>query len=303
MKNLLPYRINSITQLHKLLGLAKPLHPLVSLVRNCDVKNLDAALSNSLVLSFYKMSLIDDTLHKIKYGQTYYDFDEGGMVFVAPEQVLSAPDDTEQYNGFNLFVHPDFLHGFPLAAKIKKYNFFSYATFEALHLSDKEKTVLTSIFNIIEQELNTPIDSLSQDVVVSQIELLLTYSQRYYTRQFVTRKALHSPLLEQFETMLSAYFEDEAGLTRGLPAVQHFAGQMNVSAHYLGDMLRASTGLNAQQHIHEKLIEKAKTLISTTNLSVSEIAYQLGFEHPQSFHKLFKSKTGQSPRSYKSAFN
>lgn len=303
MKDVKPQRILTISELHKLLGLPKPLHPLVSFINNCDVKKIDNKFPGSLMLSFYKISFIEDVQGKIKYGQTYYDFEEGGMIFIAPGQILSAPDESEQYNGFNLFVHPDLLLGYPLATKINKYHFFSYATQEALHLSDKEKATITSIFKIINDELHTAIDDFSQDVIISQLELLLNYSQRFYKRQFITRKIVHHNLLQQFELLLADYFEEGTGLNKGLPTVQYFADKMNISAHYLSDMLKALTGLNAQQHVHEKLINRAKSLIASTSLTISEIAYQIGFEHPQSFHKLFKTKTGQSPKDYKNSFN
>jgi AraC family transcriptional activator of pobA len=298
-----PHRINSISELHKLLGLPKPLHPLVSLVQNCDLKMVKEEFPTSLSLNFYKISYIENLHGKIKYGQSYYDFDEGGMVFVAPHQLLTSPEDANEYRGFNLFVHPDFLQTYPLAGNIKKYNFFSYAANEALHLSDKEKTTIISIFEIINDELASRIDDFSQDVIISQFELLLNYSNRFYKRQFTTRKVINHDVLTKLEKVLDDYFNSEAALMNGLPTVQYLSEQLHLSAHYLSDLLRALTGRNAQQHVHDKIIEKAKESLSVSSLSVAEIAYSLGFGHPQSFNKFFKSKTNYSPLAFRQSFN
>jgi AraC-like DNA-binding protein len=202
-----------------------------------------------------------------------------------------------------LLIHPDFLLTYPLAKKIKQYGFFSYSANEALHLSDKEKETIISIFTNIEEELNSRIDDFSHDVIISQIELLLTYANRFYKRQFITRKTLSSDLLQTLEETLEDHFNNNRSITQGIPTVQSLAGQLNISASYLSDMLRSLTGQNAQQHIHQKLIEKAKEKLSTTSLTVSEVAYELGFEHPQSFSKLFKTKTSQSPLEFRQSFN
>ncbi|PZF71904.1 helix-turn-helix domain-containing protein [Taibaiella soli] len=298
-----PHHINSISALHKLLGLPKPLHPLVSLIRNCDVKTVKETFPANLLLHFYKISFMEDVRGKIKYGQGHYDFEEGGMVFVAPDQVLAAPDDSDAYDGFNLFIHPDFFQTYPLAAKIKKYHFFSYASNEALHLSDKEKKTMLSVFKIIGEELEERIDDFSQDVVISQIELLLNYSNRFYKRQFNTRKTANHDVLSKLENILDSYFESDKAVTDGLPTVQYLSDQLHLSPHYLSDLLRTLTGMNTQQHIHQKLIEKAKTSLSTTNRSIAEIAYNLGFGYPQSFNKFFKSKTNQSPVEFRQSFH
>jgi len=200
-------------------------------------------------------------------------------------------------------IHPDFFGGYPLAKKIKQYGFFSYSTNETLHLSEKEKATILSIFNIIEEELNSRIDDFSQDVIVSQIELLLNYANRFYKRQFITRKAVSNDLLQKLEDVLEDYFSNEKSLSQGIPTVQYLSEHLNISPSYLSDMLRSLTGQNAQHHIHNKLIEKAKEKLSTTSLSVSEVAYELGFEHPQSFSKLFKIKTNLSPLEFRRSFN
>jgi AraC-like DNA-binding protein len=192
---------------------------------------------------------------------------------------------------------------YPLGRTIKKYGFFSYETNEALHLSEREKKVILGLFGNIGEELNTSIDEISQDVLVSYLEVLLNYSNRFYKRQFITRKAVNNDVLARIEQLLEAYFDDAKALTNGLPTVEYLASQVNLSPRYLSDMLRALTGQNSQQLIHEKLIEKAKEKLSSTDLSVSEIAYELGFEHPQSFSKLFKTKTQLSPLEYRHSFN
>ena len=297
-----PHQFNSISELHRMLGLPKPLHPLVSLVDSTEIAIDKDQLPASFVLNFYKISYKKGLRGKIRYGQSYYDFDEGGLVFTSPNQLLATTDDTE-YLGHTLLIHPDFIRNYPLAKKISNFGFFSYAANEALHLSEKEKLVILTILKNIEDELQSTIDDFSQDVIVAQIELILNYSNRFYKRQFITRKAVSNDLLEKMETILTDYFNNETSLMKGLPTVQFLSEKLNISAHYLSDMLRSLTGQNAQQHIHNKLIEKAKEVLTATNLSVSEIAYQLGFEHPQSFSKFFKSKTTHSPLEFRQSFN
>ena len=297
-----PHQFNSISDLHRMLGLPKPLHPLVSLVDNTHIAIDKDQLPSSFLLNFYKISYKTGLRGKIRYGQNYYDFDEGGMVFTSPNQLMATEDDAE-YKGYTLLVHPDFIRNYPLGKNIKNFGFFSYAANEALHLSDKEKSVILNIFKNIEDELQSPIDDFSQDVIIAQIELILNYSNRFYKRQFITRKSANSDLLSKFEMLLNDYFNKETALMKGLPTVQFLADELHVSPHYLSDMLRTLTGQNAQQHIHHQLIEKAKEILSASNLSVAEIAYQLGFEHPQSFNKLFKRKTSLSPLQFRQSFN
>ncbi|MDP9079311.1 MAG: helix-turn-helix transcriptional regulator [Bacteroidota bacterium] len=297
-----PVTFNSIPDLHRVLGLPSALHPLVSLVDNTRIAIDKGELPASFLFNFYKISYQKNLRGKIKYGQSYYDFDEGGLVFTAPNQLMSATDETE-YIGHTLLIHPDFIRDYPLGKNIKKLGFFSYSANEALHLSEKENAVILNIFRNIDDELQSNIDDFSQDVIVSQIELLLNYSNRFYKRQFITRKAVNNDLLAKLETQMSDYFDHKTALVKGLPTVQYLADQLNVSPHYLSDMLRSLTGQNAQQHIHHILIEKAKEMLSITNLSVAEVAYQLGFEYPQSFNKLFKQKTNLSPLEFRHSFN
>lgn len=298
-----PHRFESLSDLHRVLGLPRPLHPLISLVESRDNDVDLSQFPDTFTHDFYKISYKENLKGRIKYGQNYYDFDEGGLLFKAPHQVSAKGEDSQDHSGFTLLFHPDFLAGHPLAKKIKQYGFFSYSVHEALHLSDKEKMTVTAIFKNIHEELQNRIDDFSQDVILSQIETLLNYSNRFYKRQFITRKAAHSSLLEKLEEFLDHYFNSERPLTQGLPTVRHLADSLNVSPGYLSDMLRSLTGQTAQQHIHDKLIEKAKERISTTNLTISEIAYELGFGHPSSFNKLFKAKTRLSPKEFRESFN
>ena len=298
-----PLKINSISHLHELLGAPKPVHPLISLNRNAEMVVDKDLLNKPFMFNFYKISYKKTLKGKVGYGQGYYDFDEGGMIFTSPNQVMSTTSDDMEYEGFSLLIHPDFLRNYPLATKIKNYGFFSYTANEALYLSDKEKKTIFSVFDNIQTELEGAIDDFSQDVIISHIEVLLNYSNRFYKRQFITRKSVNSDLLTKVEILLTAYFDKEDALNKGLPTVDYLASQLNLSPRYLSDMLRSVTGQSAQQHIHEKLIEKAKEYLTATSLSVAEIAYQLGFERPQSFNKLFKNKTSQTPVEFKQSFH
>lgn len=296
--------VNSISELHHLLGLPKPQHPLISLVKLDDLATFNFDGSVNLVPNFYEVTLKQCVHGKIKYGQGYYDFDEGVLALLGPGQVVSTGESPQsKIKGWLLIFHPDFIQNYPLGKRIKEYGFFSYAVNEALHLSEKEEMMLASIMQNIEQEYNVSIDHYSQDVMVSHLELLLNYCNRFYNRQFITRKSVSSDLLVTMDALLDEYFKQEKISQRGLPTVQYVADKLNVSPNYLSDMLRKLTGQNTQQHIHKKLIEQAKEKLSTTNLSISEIAYELGFEHSQSFSKLFKRKTNMTPLKFKQSFN
>lgn len=286
-----------------MLGIAGPVHPLISLLDTRDERINLSRLPVSYVTTLYKISFINKLGGKFRYGQGYYDFDEGSMVFTAPNQIVGSTAIYKGNEGYSLIFHQDFLHGYPLAAKIKQYGFFSYASNEALHLSEQERTTISSIFNIIQEELNSRIDDFSQEVVIAQIELLLSYAKRFYKRQFLTRQPATSNLLQQVEELLNTYFKEGKAVDGGVPTVQYLSDRLNYTPNYLSDMLRSLTGLNAQQHIHEKLIERSKELLSTTTLTVSEVAYQLGFEYSQSFSRLFKTKTKLSPVQFRQTFN
>ncbi len=302
------HTINSISQFHRLLSLPGPLHPLVSVIHIEDIQFINDTIWERFSANFYSVSLKREVRVQMKYGQQYYDFDKGVMSFTAPRQMQSLTvrdadlPNQELGTGDALLFHPDFLVKHPLVSRIKNYGFFSYAVYEALHLSEKEEENITAIIEKIGQEVRH-IDQHTQEIILSQIELLLNYCNRFYERQFITRKAVNSDLLTKMEKLLGEYFENEESLKNGLPTVEYLASQLNLSPNYLSDMLRSLTGQNAQQHIHEKLIEKAKEYLMITHLSVAEVAYQLGFEYPQSFNKLFKKKTNISPLEFRQTFN
>ena len=294
-----PVIFNSLSQLHKAMGQAPPSHPLVSIMNygeaHFDPKNFE----HGIILNFYKISFKTSFSGKLKYGQGYYDFEEGGMSFIAPGQLLKMQDEEAKYDGMTLHIHPDFLRPYPLNSGIRQYGFFSYSAAEALYLSEKEKAIILNIYGIIQDELNDRIDKFSQDVIISQIEVLLNYANRFYDRQFLTRKTVNNDLLAKLEQQMENYFNEEKSLVKGLPTVNAVAEKLNVTPRYLSDLLRNLVGVNTQQFIHEKVIEKAKEYLAKDELTIAETAYHLGFEHPQSFNKLFKSKTSISPSDYK----
>lgn len=300
--------IHSLSEFHRLLSIPPPLHPLVSVVQVSELHAVASDVWKKFSTDFYTISLKKNIQSKIKYGQHFYDFDSGTMTFIAPKQVQSIEaESTNEFNetsgsGYALMFHPDFLAKHPLAGNIKNYNFFSYSLNEALHLSEKEESNVIAIFKKIEEEYQH-IDQHTQAVILSQIDLLLNYSNRFYGRQFITRKAVNDSLLIKVEHFIADYFNSEKPLQQGVLTVEYLAGQLNLSANYLSDALRSLTGQSAQQHIHEKLIAKAKEYLTTSTLTVSEIAFSLGFERPQSFNKLFKNKTEMSPLEFRQTFN
>jgi AraC-like DNA-binding protein len=298
-----PMIFQSISELMRRLEQPKPLHPLIALVNygNIKVKLTDAG--QRFILGFYKISFKTDFKGQVKYGQGYYDFDDGGLAFLAPNQVVTTAHDETTHRGYTLFFHPDFIRNYTLGRTISKYGFFSYAVSEALSLSEKEQKIISNLFHAMALELENNIDHFSQDVMVSQIELLLNYSNRFYNRQFITRKATYSDLIDKMDLYLEGRFNTQQSLISGLPSVQELADYLKVSNRYLNDMLKSLTGQSTQQHIHHRLIEKAKDMLSTSSLSIAEVAYQLGFEHPQSFNKLFRQKTKVSPVKFRQSFS
>jgi AraC-like DNA-binding protein len=292
--------INSIAEFHRLLSLPQPLHPLVSVINLADSIFLEDEVWKGFVNRFYCVALKREAKGKIRYGQQHYDYDKGVLSFTAPNQVQYLDlQNMECGSGYLLIFHPDFLLQHALANSISRYGFFSYTVNEALHLSAEEEDDLIAILNRIDKECSH-IDKHTQEIILTQIELLLNYSNRFYERQFITRKNNNLALLAKFEQLVDEYFNSDV---HGLLTVQYIANKMNLSPNYLSDLLRVHTGQSTQQHIHEKLIGKAKERLSTTSLSISEIAYALGFEHAQSFSTLFKKKTNQSPVEFRAAFN
>lgn len=294
---------HSITEMQRVFGLPQPLHPLISILDYSKVEITPEMLAKPFVMDMYNITYNESAGCRMRYGQTTYDFQEGGMFFTSPGQPLTGIETAEASLGFTLLIHPDFLRNYTLDKKIKTYGFFEYSVNESLHLSGKEKTIITAIGKNIGDELEMAIDDFSQDLLISQIELLLNYSQRFYKRQSITRKPINNALLENLDKILDTYFNNQTALMHGLPTVHFLAEKLNISPKYLGDVLRSLTGHNTQQHIHIKLIEKAKEVLTISDLTVGEIAFQLGFEHPQSFSKLFKLKTNLSPLEFRASFN
>jgi len=302
-KQLTPRHFQSIPELLRALGLRQPAHPLIALVDYKDISAENVSFDQGFILNFYKISFKRHFAGQIRYGQGHYDFEEGGLSFTAPGQLISAGEEEKDYSGYTLLIHADFIRNTTLGKNIIKYGFFSYSVAEALYLSDREKGVIFSLFEAISIELDTNIDHFSQDVMISHIELLLNYSNRFYNRQFITRKPVHNDMITEMETYLSTFFEERRPLLSGIPTVQQLADHLRVSPRYLSDMLRSLTGQSAQQHIHDKLMEKAKTLLAGSQMTIAEIAYLLGFEHPQSLNKLFKNKVKVSPLEFRKSFN
>ncbi len=301
-----PFRVRTITEFHRLNNLPGPLHPLISLVDYAAIRHPEERSGVSVVFDFYSISVKRGLNFKMIYGQQPYDFDEGVMFFLAPGQVLRVELDESsktEPSGWLLLVHPDFLANTTLSKGIRQYGYFGYAANEALFLSEREEQLLYGLTAHIGQELQGYTDRFSKQIIVAQLEALLGYGDRFYHRQFVTRDNSGShPTLNQLETLLDNYFNDEEQLRQGIPTVLFVAEKVHMSPNYLSSLLKTLTGLNTQQHIHEKLIAKAKEKLSATDLTVSEIAYSLGFEHVPSFSKLFKQKAGQSPVEYRQGF-
>ncbi|SFC01423.1 transcriptional regulator, AraC family [Spirosoma endophyticum] len=288
----------------------KPQHPLISVFEVESVSSLTLNEPAAWLCDFYCIGLKRVTNAnevKLKYGQQTYDYDEGILSFISPNQVLGLSVDKSavqlKQSGWMLLIHPDFLWSTSLATTIKHYDFWDYSVNEALFLSEKEETLLVDIIKNVQQECHSNIDKFSKSIIISHLETLFNYADRFYHRQFITREKSSHQLLERLDHLLSDYFGRGDLITQGLPTVGHIAQSLNVSPKYLSSSLKVLTGQNTQQHIHEKLIEKAKEKLSTTELTISEIAYELGFEHLQSFSKLFKTKTNQSPLAFRASFH
>jgi AraC family transcriptional activator of pobA len=299
-------RIKTITEFHSLLKLPPPEHPLVSIVDYSKVQYTIEDNPPSAVFDFYSISIKRGMDIKMFYGQKEYDFDEGVMFFMAPGQVLKIEPGqitTSEHSGWLLLIHPDFIWNTSLANNIKKFKYFDYSVNESLFLSQKEEDVIEGIIKNIQQEYHSNIDKFSHDIIIAQLEVLLNYAERFYQRQFITRRKVNHKILENLEQNLNDYFDSDELQLKGLPTVLKIAEKLNMSPNYLSEVLKILTGQNTQQHIHEKIIEKAKSKLSTTDLSVSEIAYQLGFKYSQSFSKLFKTKTSLTPLEFRNSFN
>ncbi|MDO1449728.1 helix-turn-helix transcriptional regulator [Rhodocytophaga aerolata] len=305
MANLPLLRFKTISQYHLHMGLPKPEHPLISVINFENVKQVRDRGPQNYVLDFYSIALKRNVNIRFRYGQQEYDFNEGVLFFIAPDQVYGVEaykEEEPKRSGWMLLIHPDFLWNTPLARTIRQYEYFGYSVNEALFLSPREESTLITLMQSIGQEYVGNPDNFSQPVMIAQLELLLIYAERFYHRQFLTRKIANHQILSRLEEILTTHFNSDAVENNGLPTVQCIADSLHVSPNYLSGLLKVLTGQSTQQHIHNKVIEKAKEKLSTTNLSVSEIAYELGFEHPQSFSKLFKTKTNQSPLEFRQLF-
>jgi AraC family transcriptional regulator, transcriptional activator of pobA len=298
-------KIKTISEFHQLRGLPKPEHPLISVVDYAKIYTATERKTESLTFDYYTIA-VKRGVSKMYYGQQECDFDEGVLFFMAPNQLLrinNNPNEAIKRSGWMLLIHPDFLWNTALAKTISRYELFDYSVSEALWLSEKEETTILGIIQNIQDEYRTSIDKFSKQIIVSHIESLLNYSERFYNRQFITREKTNHEILSRLEKLITDYFNSDDLVTKGLPTVQFVADGLNLSPKYLSSLLSVLTGQSTQQHIHNKLIEKAKEKLSTTNLSIGEIAYDLGFGHSQSFSKLFKAKTKLSPMEFRQSFN
>ncbi len=297
-------QIKTIQELHTIFGYPNPNHPLISVVDLSQIALPDDSLGVKATASFYTIALKSASKQTFKYGKELFDFDNGCLYGISPHQVGEVMEVYKkgEMEGWALYFHPDLIQGYDLGNQIRNYNFFSYNTNEALHVSETEKEILINLINQIQNECISNIDTFSQDVLVASITLLLQYIKRYYNRQFITRKKTTSNLVHQFEEILNTLFIDNDSLDN-IPTVKDFASQLNISPAYLADLLKKETGKSPLEHIHYTVLEKAKNLLMGSNLSVSEIAYKLGFEYPTYFTRLFKNKTGTAPLEYRNHLN
>ena len=292
------HKFNTIDDYNKTMGI-ETLHPLVSVI-DFSKANHKGDYPAGHSFGFYTVFLKEQNCGDMKYGRNYYDYQEGTLVFLAPDQIVTIENrKPHQPKGWALMFHPDFIRGTSLGRAMKDYNFFSYDVFEALHISEQERATVLESFRNIDTELHKNIDKHSQKLIASNIELFLNYCSRFYDRQFITRNHVNSDILSKFETLLNSYFDSQIPQTKGLPTVKFCAEKLNLSPNYLGDLLKRETGKSAQEHIQLHLIEAAKERLYNNNRSVSEIAYELGFEYPQYFSRLFKKRTGMTPNEYR----
>lgn len=299
--------IESIDSFHKILGLTPPDHPLISIISDKESlgrADFDEALFNvRFSTKMYAIMYKDNISGSLSYGRNTYDFQDGTLIFVQPGQVLKTPFKSEVMGkrGWTLLFHPDLLHNSNLATKMNTYNFFSYESNEALHLSNKEKVFVAGVIEQIKGEIAQNLDQHSQKLIVSNLELFLNYALRFYDRQFFTRTKVNSDYVTSFEKALNQYFENGQAKINGIPTAVYFGEQLNLSPNYLSDLLKRETGKGIKEYTDEYLIAKAKILLLNSSISVSELAYELGFDYPQSFTRLFRKKTGHSPKDFRTA--
>ena len=292
--------ISSISELHELMGFEKPKHPLISLVDARSLHVGEEAIGKKTIYGFYMISLKDKSCG-VQYGRNSFDFNEGVMAFSAPGQVYTTTRAINEgdIEGWMLFFHPDLIRNTHLSNAIDEYSFFSYDVYEALHLSEDEEKTITEVVSNIKNEYEQRIDNHSQRVIVSNLDLLLSYCLRFYERQFNTRTSQSRDIVSKFEAGLKGYFNQRKALENGLPTIQEFAFDANLSQHYFSDLIKKETGRSPKDHINDYVVERAKNLLLGTEQSVSEIAYELGFNYPHYFTRLFKSKTGTTPQKFR----
>ncbi len=299
------FRIKSISQFHEILGLPAPEHPLISLIKEKEAMsepNIDDALFDIRFASdLYTIMYKDKISGSLGYGRNSYDFQEGTLIFASPGQVFTSPkkEDLQQKEGWTLLFHPDLLSRSNLAAKMDSYSYFSYEVTEALHLSEKEQRFIVQLVDQIKTEYAQNLDKHSQQLILSNLELLLNYCMRFYDRQFYTRSNMHSDFVAKFESVLKSYFKSGKIAEHGIPNAGYFGDALSMSSNYLSDLLKKETGKSVKEHIDGYIIRRAKNTLLSSNQSVSEVAYGLGFDYPQSFTRMFKKKTGLSPNEYR----
>jgi AraC-like DNA-binding protein len=302
MDNIL--HINSISQFFEAVNWEKPKHPLIGVidVAEIDYSEADKFKGMKMTSSLYSIMLKDGDCG-MQYGRNKYDFQEGVLQFIGPNQIVSSSDShIPSSYGFILLFHPDLIRNFELGKRINQYKFFNYSVHEALHLSKREEDILIEIVNNIKTELDANIDKHSQEVLVTNLQLLLNYSNRFYERQFITRANTHSDIISKVEEHIKQFFHQNLQLDLGIPTPDYIAEKVNFSTNYLSDLLKKETGKSTKDHIDDYTIELAKTELVTTNHTVNEIAYQLGFNYPHYFSRMFKKKTGESPIAYRTQF-
>ena len=304
--NIKKYHFTSIAEANKFLELPKPEHPLFFIVTvepdNSDIDQECADEAIAISQDFYSISYKKVIKGVIHYGRTKYDCENGVMLFMAPGQEVTIDGVVISDKASLIMIHDDYLKGHKIRDLVKKYGFFSYMANEALHLSPAEERQIQSIIENIEQEYYNNQDEYSKELILSQLETLLRYSDRYYKRQFLNRKEIASDILSQFQTILRNYFETDKFVAQGMPSIDDIAAELNMSPRYLSDALKAETGQSALQHIHSYLIDEAKNLLLESDLTIEKVSYKLGFEYPHYFSRLFKKKVGKSPSEYRNEF-
>lgn len=292
--------LESITDLHKLMGDEKPHHPLITIIDYEKLNMQEVPINIKIVMDFYMISAKTPSPNGLIYGRQYYDFGEGTLMFLAPHQVLTLTEMiTKGSSGWGIFFHPDLIKNSILSDKIKEYTFFTYSVFEALHISLNEKDILNSIINSIYDEIKRNIDTHTKNVLCSSLDLLLSYCQRFYSRQFITRKQQNSDILIKLENELESYYQENCQVKKGTPTVEYLSKKLNLTSNYLTDLLKTETGKSTLDYIHLFVMDKAKNKLLNSKLSVNEIAYSLGFDYPQYFSRLFKNKVGMTPLEFR----